>query len=261
MKSQPRQTTLPDARNRQAFTLIELLVVIAIISLLVSILLPSLQQAKELAKRTACQTQLRSIASSFTLYASEENDAFPMCCNPSGSGSLVCGYSFRELLSRSGEDDPVTGPGSYQWYSYWPLLLRELITPQMLYCPSDEDCSYEKWFPRGHDNGIWNGKVGYAYRGTSPPDTMQTKISRANYGGPNLLSDETKVIVADRFIDRTPQPHKDVYNVVRSDAGVTAVDDSDNLIHDASCVLTTFVSVRTVWEMFDEDAGCASPEP
>jgi len=63
--------------GRRGFTLIELLVVIAIIALLVSILLPSLNQAKELARRAVCQSNLRSLGLTYNLYAEENSRALP----------------------------------------------------------------------------------------------------------------------------------------------------------------------------------------
>ncbi len=53
----------------KAFTLIELLVVVAIIAVLVAILLPVLAGARELARRTACASNLRMIGVGYMGYA------------------------------------------------------------------------------------------------------------------------------------------------------------------------------------------------
>lgn len=63
--------------RRYGFTLLELLIVIAIIALLIGILLPSLKRSVDLAKATACKSNLRQVGQALYLYRIDNNGWLP----------------------------------------------------------------------------------------------------------------------------------------------------------------------------------------
>lgn len=64
-------------RKNQAFTLIELLVVITIIAMLVAILLPAIGRAREIARRSICQNNLRQWFVGVETYANDSRGYYP----------------------------------------------------------------------------------------------------------------------------------------------------------------------------------------
>ena len=65
-------------RGRRNFTLIELLVVIAIIAILAALLLPVLKKAREMAKASSCQNNLKQQGVAVFTYADDYRGHYPM---------------------------------------------------------------------------------------------------------------------------------------------------------------------------------------
>ncbi len=118
---------------RRAFTLIELLVVIAIIAILAAILFPVFAKAREKARQSSCQSNVKQLGLAFMQYTQDYDEKWP------------------SMFWNSGWQPAASG--------YWGGEIAPYIkNTQIFKCPSktDSTCSYiyNQWLSQRSDSEI-----------------------------------------------------------------------------------------------------------
>ena len=113
-------TNSPRKKGFQAFTLIELLVVIAIIAILAAILFPVFARARENARRSSCQSNLKQIGLGLLQYTQDYDEQ--LASAQYGSPGSIDGSS--------------VNPNKYKWMD---VVQPYIKSTQLFTCPSDVD--------------------------------------------------------------------------------------------------------------------------
>jgi prepilin-type N-terminal cleavage/methylation domain-containing protein/prepilin-type processing-associated H-X9-DG protein len=207
-------------RRRAGFTLIELLVVIAIIAILAAILFPVFARARENARRSSCQSNLKQLGLSFIQYAQDFDERLPQIAWAPGVQYYAYG------TAPAGVTKPV-GKAYFDWYTAgnaWTWV--DTVTPyvksdQLFTCPSDPKPNYSQdatttlggvsYGMNGAMNGYcWNcdGSVKYYDIGSYAQRTWANPGNPPSYlpGGQHLTkisSPALKMLLADKAKNRS----------------------------------------------------------
>jgi prepilin-type N-terminal cleavage/methylation domain-containing protein/prepilin-type processing-associated H-X9-DG protein len=176
-------------QKRSAFTLVELLVVIAIIGILVALLLPAIQAAREAARRTECNNNLKQIGIAMQNYHDtyKKFPRFAYRCRR--DWSYWRGYSAMTMILPYMEQDALYQDvklASGDFFQHWDngaMLIPRGARIDAFICPSDVS------FPSdgGRQNGVGSNygvSFGSTYRWADA--TKQNGMFRGHPGRVNI---------------------------------------------------------------------------
>lgn len=155
--------------KRAAFTLVELLVVIAIIGVLVALLLPAVQAAREAARRSSCQNNLRQIGLAFHNFHDTSNN-FPPLRLAGGDGWASCWVLVLPYMEQQNVYNQwdLTKRYSQQSVNARQVHIKNLLCPGRR-TPKDFSVS-EQW---------------YVQDSTLPPEPRSAEGAQARFGPAN----------------------------------------------------------------------------
>ncbi len=268
---------LADKTFHYGFTLIELLVVISIIAILMAILIPAMGRAREMARKTVCLTNLKTLGDVSVMYASDQKDLLPFNYSVGTSNGVpgYMNYTLKWHTDIPGYDTP--------WLNHGLLFGRGYLKePEVYYCPTqknDPRYAYETHFVRGQlrplaersailkasrwgaelsDDQLDRVRGSYIARNFNPAlktisNYNDPEARKIKYGGQYAY-------LADRWTFGSSGVHdKQFYNVLYSDCHVATISDylarisqlGEGIIP-ADLDPTRFQTWSDGWRLFDQ---------
>lgn len=175
--------TVGRQRARAGFTLIELLIVIAIIAVLAAILFPVFSRARENARRSSCQSNLKQIGLGLMQYIQDYDERFPQAWPGNTFGTATpqtnAAMPGAKLKTNCGTTDGY-------WVSWMDVVQPYVKSVQIFVCPSaarPEESSYGystciSGYKRSSYTGGGSGRVPVALRQVRRPSEIVLILDR-----------------------------------------------------------------------------------
>ncbi|HEX2999091.1 MAG TPA: DUF1559 domain-containing protein, partial [Armatimonadota bacterium] len=188
-------------RSRSGFTLIELLVVIAIIAILEAILFPVFARARENARKSTCQSNLKQLGTAFLMYTQDYDECWA-----------------RQVWTAGGLTDPV--------YQVWWRALDPYVKNTGVYqCPSLSNASASY----SYSYNVWLSGQSESTVGSYSPYGVSERVVLTDGLDPWIdvymtcrVRDWSKP--AESYPNsRLDQRHMDMFNVLFADGHVKAM--------------------------------------
>ncbi len=135
----------PKQNRRKGFTLIELLVVIAIIAILAAILFPVFAKAREKARTSSCQSNLKQLALGMIMYNQDYDETFPPYIS-NGVWGTASTYGVQTTAGMPGSTWTTSDGGTSGNYLTWMDLIYPYVKNVQVYqCPSQLKDTYPSY--------------------------------------------------------------------------------------------------------------------
>ena len=188
--------------GKAALTLTELVVVVAIVVLVAGVVLPKFIRSRQLASRTNCANQLKSISLGFRIWAEDNNTngLYPMAVS----------------TNEGGAQEPADAGAVFQVFQ---LLSNEICTPKVLVCLSDDRVRSTNFW-----QGFGNSNISY-FLGLDANETTPEALLMGdrNVTGGVRTAENIVTLSDNRLIGWNQEMHNGVGNIALADGSVKRV--------------------------------------